>query len=240
MSGCISRRFLLVAGFSWALGAPAPAQTSSLGAQQRKAATERPPSLGARENPPSPRNITYEQHAWISLGPPLIKQYKVGDLVTVIVREQKSFEAESDLETKRKYDLKSELDDFIKLTDGGIGAAAFRRGKPNINYKLDTKLKSEGDTKREDRFTTRITSTIIDVKPNGLLVIEATARVEHDEEIALITLTGSCRKEDVTADNTVLSTQIANKNVVIRNEGALRSASSRGWLTRVIDKVRPL
>ncbi len=215
------------------------AQTSSLGAQHRKEAAERPPTIGPRENPQAPRNFTYEQHAWISLPPPLIKQYKVGDLLTVIVREQKTFEAESDLETKRKYDVKSELDDFIKFTDGGIGAAAFRRGQPNINYKFDTKAKSEGDTSREDRFTTRITAKIIDVKPNGLLVMEATSRVEHDEEIALITLTGTCRKEDVTADNTVLSTQIADKNVVIRNEGALRSASSRGWLTKLFDKVKP-
>ena len=230
---------LIASAFSFLTIGAASAQTSSVGAQQRKAAAERPPSLGTRENPQPQRNFTYEQHAWISLAPPLVKQFKVGDLLTVIVREQKTFEAESDLETKRKYDVKSELDDFIKFTGGGVGTAAFQRGKPNINYKFDTKAKSEGDTKREDRFTTRITSTIIDVKPNGLLVIEATSRVEHDEEIAVISLTGTCRKDDVTADNTVLSTQIADKNVVIRNEGALRSASSRGWFTKLFDKVKP-
>jgi len=229
----------LIVSCACALNSAVRAQTSSLGAQQRKEVAERPVSIGMRENPQPQRNFTYEQHAWISLPPPLIKQYKVGDLLTVIVREQKSFEAESDLETQRKYDVKSELDDFVKFTNGGIGASTFQRGMPNINYKFDTKAESEGDTKREDRFTTRITSTIIDVKPNGLLVIEATSRVEHDEEIAVITLTGTCRKEDVTADNTVLSTQIADKNVVIRNEGALRSASSRGWLTKLFDKVKP-
>lgn len=220
-------------------GARVSAQTSSLGAQQRKAVAELPPAIGTRETPQAQRNYTYEKHAWISLPPLLIKQYKVGDLLTIIVREQKSFEAESDLETKRRYDVKSELDDFLKFTDGGVGAAAFRRGQPNINYKFDTRQKSEGDTSREDRFTTRITSKIIDVKPNGLLVVEAVSRVEHDEEIAEITLTGTCRKEDVTADNTVLSTQIADKNVVIRNKGALRSASSRGWLSKLFDKVKP-
>lgn len=229
------------AAVAWLVGVMASVaigQTSSLGARQRQEVAERPPSLGTREQPQAARNVTYEHHAWISLPPPLIKQFKVGDLLTVIVREQKSFEAESDLETKRKYDVKSELDDFIKFTDGGVGAAMFRRGKPNINYKFDSKAKSEGDTKREDRFTTRITATIIDVKPNGLLVIEATSRVEHDEEIAVITLTGTCRKEDVTADNTVLSTQVADKNVVIRNEGALRATASRGWLTKLFDRLK--
>jgi flagellar basal body L-ring protein FlgH len=45
--------------------------------------------------------------------------------------------------------------------------------------------------------------------------------------------------EDVTADNSVLSTQIADKDLVVDNEGALRAASSRGWIPRLIDLVKP-
>jgi len=70
-------------------------------------------------------------------------------------------------------------------------------------------------------------------------VIEAKASVQHDDEISMITLTGVCRKEDVTADNTILSTQIADKNIVVVNEGALRAASSRGWILKLIDLIKP-
>jgi len=61
----------------------------------------------------------------------------------------------------------------------------------------------------------------------------------NDDEISNITLTGVCRKEDVTADNTILSTQIANKNLVVTNKGALRSASTRGWIPKLIDLIKP-
>ena len=70
-------------------------------------------------------------------------------------------------------------------------------------------------------------------------LLEARAAVRHDDETSMITLTGVCRKEDVTADNTILSTQIADKNIVVANEGALRAASSRGWIPKLIDLIKP-
>ena len=157
----------------------------------------------------------------------------------MIVREQKKWEADADLETKNKFDVKSEIEAFAKPTGGGLGEALFRRGKPNIDYKYNLKNKSEGDSSREDKLTTRLTGKIIDVKPNGLLVLEARAKITHDEEISEITLTGTCRKEDVTADNTVLSTQIADKEVAVSNKGALRSAATRGWISKILDAVKP-
>ena len=231
---------LLFPAFFGTLIATASGQTSSLGARQRAVDVDRPMVSGTRENPAQPRNFTYERYAWITLAPPAPRTFKPGDLLTIIVREQRSFEADADLKTERKYDVRSELEQFVKPTGGGLGAAMFRRGKPNIEYSFDTKLDAKGDTKREDKLTTRITAEIIDVKPNGVLVLEARGRIEHDEEISTITLTGSCRKDDVTADNTVLSTQIADKAMIVSNKGALRAASSRGWLTKIIDLLKPI
>lgn len=218
----------------------AVAQTSSLGARKRQVDVNKSGvELEMREAPPRPRNFVYERFGWIASTPVSPKTFKPGDLLTVIVREQKKWEADSDLETKSKFDVKSELDAFVKPTEGGLGAAEFRRGKPNIEYKYDMKNKSEGDSSREDKLTTRLTGKIIDVKPNGLLVLEARAKITHDDEISEITLVGTCRKEDVTADNTVLSTQIADKEVVVGNKGALRSAATRGWIAKILDVVKP-
>lgn len=217
----------------------APGQTSSLGARKREAEAGIVKPLPTREEQTVRRNVTYDRFSWISLPARKPKSFKVGDLLTVVIREQREFKADADLETKKKFNVKSELDAFVDATGGGIGAAAFRRGKPNIEYQYDTKLKSEGDSERTDRLTTRLTAQIIDVKPNGVLAIEAKARIAHDDEISMITLTGICRKEDVTADNTVLSTQLADKTVVVDNQGALRGASSRGWILRLLDLLKP-
>ena len=235
------RRFALVALAAVALGAGRlHGQTASLGAKQRQTEVGRIAEVPPREAPKVERNAIYDRYSWISVRPPKPRTYQVGDLMTIIVRERRRFEADSALETKKRFQVKSELDAFIKLTAGGLGAATFQRGSPTIDYKYDNRLKSEGDAEREDSLTMRLSGKILDVKPNGLLVLEAKARIEYDEEISTITLTGTCRKEDVTADNTILSTQIADKNIVVDNEGALRAASTRGWIPKLIDLLNPI
>ena len=214
-------------------------QTASLGAQQRRTQVGNAPPL-PREAPPINRNVVYDRYSWTAVPPPKPKTFKVGDLITVIVRERRTYEADSALETKRRFNVQSELEAFIKLTQGGAGASVFQRGKPNIDYKLNQRLKTEGDAEREDALTMRLTGNIIDVKPNGVLVLEARARIRHDDEISVMTLSGTCRKEDVTADNTILSTQLADKTIVVNNTGALRAASSRGWLLKIFDSLNPL
>ncbi|MFQ5592070.1 MAG: flagellar basal body L-ring protein FlgH [Phycisphaerae bacterium] len=221
------------------LQAQAFAQVSSIGARKRNAEAEMPPQIASREEPKRERNLTYERYSWISVLPAKPKTFKPGDLLTVIVRERRRYEADTDLRRKNQFDAKSELKAFVDATAGGIGAAAFQRGNPNIDYKYKSQLRKEADSEREDVLTTRLTATIIDVKPNGMLVLEARKRIQHDEEISIITLTGSCRKEDVTPGNTVLSTQLADATVSVINEGALREASKRGWITRIIDILKP-
>jgi len=219
---------------AWALG-----QHSSIGAKERQKEGRMPTEFAAREAPRIQQNIVYERHSWITVKPIPPRTFKVGDLLTVIVRESRRFKADAELDTKKEFDIKSELDAFFKLTNGGLGTTGFQRGKPNVDFRFDSELKGEGDARREDTLTTRLTGTIIDVKPNGLLVLEAKASVRHDDEISTITFTGTCRKQDVTADNTILSTQVADKSVAVVNEGAVRSASRRGWIPRLIDLVRP-
>lgn len=215
------------------------AQTSSLGARKREEQSGKPPEYTPRESMLRKGNPVYERYSIISTPPPLPKTYKVNDLITIIVRQSLQWEAEADMKTQRKWDIKSELEAFPKFTQGGVGASTFRRGKPNLDYKFENKADNKGDASREDKLTTRLTAKIIDVKPNGQLVIEGRGKVTHDEETSEITITGTCRKEDVTPDNTVLSTQVADLDVAVKNAGALRRASERGWLQKMLDVVKP-
>ncbi len=217
----------------------AAAQTSSVGARTREEREHRRPEVAPREAPRISRNAVYDRYSWISVPARPPKTFRPGDLITIVVRENRKFKANADLDTKKEFDVDSQLDAFLKFTQGGVGASEFRRGKPNINYEYQNELKGEADTQRKDELTTRLTGKIIDIKPNGLLVIEATSRLEHDEEVTLVTLTGTCRKEDVTPDNTVLSTQMADKSISVQNQGALRANTSRGWIPKLIDWIKP-
>lgn len=215
------------------------AQTSSIGARKRQVEASQPKKVTPREAPAKPRNAVYEAYSWITIRPKPPKTFQPGNLITIIVRQSKRYEADAELKTKKELKIKNQLDAFIKLTGGGVGASEFQRGQPNVDFRFSNELKGDADASREDRLTTRLTVTIIDVKPNGTLVLEGKSRLDHDEENSLVTLTGICRKEDVSPDNTVLSTQIANLVLTVENKGALRSATSRGWVSKIMDYLKP-
>lgn len=166
-------------------------------------------------------------------------KFRVQDLVTVIVREQKSYESDSTLKTRKDYQIESKIDEFLRTLNGHLAAASFTDGKPNIDFELDTKLNTKGDAERNDKLTFRITARVIDIKPNGLLVLEGKQRIRNDEEVQVMAFTGTCRSRDVTADNTILSTQIYDQVIDVQHEGAVRDASKRGWLLRILDFASP-
>jgi flagellar L-ring protein precursor FlgH len=53
------------------------------------------------------------------------------------------------------------------------------------------------------------------------------------------TLTGVCRAEDIAADNTILSTQMANLTLNRKTKGEVRDGTRRGWLNSIIDNLSP-
>ena len=80
---------------------------------------------------------------------------------------------------------------------------------------------------------------VIDIKPNGNLIVVAWSHMQIDDENQYLRLTGECRKDDITADNTVTSDKIFALDVQTMNEGAVRDAIKRGWFKELMDDVKP-
>jgi flagellar L-ring protein precursor FlgH len=100
-------------------------------------------------------------------------------------------------------------------------------------------LKGEATVDRSDSLILRVQAEVIDVKPNNTLVLQARATITSDEEAQTLVLSGTCRAEDVTPDNTVLSTQLYDKNVTKTHTGAVRDTTKRGFVPRLLDVINP-
>jgi len=206
-----------------------PAETADLAD-----ASQAPANPVVRANPAVERTSLTA----VRLTPP--RKFRVHDLITIIVRERKKFESDSELEQRKQFTVLSKLDEWIRFFPGcRLGSDQLANGDPTIKYKLGLRWKGDGQTEREDKLTDRITAEVVDVKPNGTLVLEAKKYIRHDEEEITLTLTGTCRSGDVTPDNTILSTQVAKLRIVARHTGAVRDASRRGWIPRLLDFLRP-
>lgn len=217
------------------LPAPRPAQVPPGVAPLCPNGTPAFAAMSPRENS-RPGTRAIEQMSLIAVPPVPARKFKVEDLVTIIVRQQKKYEAEGTLDNKKKWDLNAKLSDWFRFyPEHHLGQDKLSNGQPGVAFNLNNKYKAESTNDREDSFSTRIQARIIDVKPNGNLVLEAKVQEQHDEERFTITLTGSCRSEDVTPVNTILSTQIAELVLVEQNHGAVREATRRGWVPKLLD-----
>lgn len=223
------------------LALPALGQSSSIARRRARDAVRSSSTLANPRIPDSHKgNRTLEKHSLTAVKLKEPREFSVHDLITIIVREQRKYESEAELETKKKFNIKSTLNALFEPVNGTLGAAAFSNGKPNVDFKFNSNIKNESDMDREDRFTTRITAEIVDIKPNDNLVLQARARIQYEDEVSIVTLTGVVRSVDVTPDNTVLSTQLAQKNITVENAGAVRDGSRRGWIPRLLDWLRPI
>lgn len=171
--------------------------------------------------------------------PPEPRTYMAHDLITILIDETSKQEASQTLDTKK--DVTTNLGVNALLDPWQLLELRLRQGDLSDQTLIDaaakSKFKGEGDYERSDRFTAKITAEILEVKPNGTLVLQATKVIQKDKETQTLVLSGVARQEDVTDRNTILSSQLANLSLNVQNDGDVREAADKGLLTRVIEAV---
>ncbi|CAN5599111.1 N/A [soil metagenome] len=162
------------------------------------------------------------------------------DLITIIVREESESKSEGTTDLKKQADLDAKIDSFITFSlanfalKNNVGQTV-----PELKMSGDRNFKGEATVDRSDSLTARITAEVVDVKPNGTLVVQARKRIKTDEEVQQFVLTGICRAEDVSADNTLLSTQMYDLELNKSHKGAVRDTTKRGWVPKLLDAINP-
>lgn len=172
-----------------------------------------------------------ESTSLFAFSPEKPRVFKEHDLVQIIVRETTRIESFQGLETEKEYGLIAGVEAFPGLNDydllkyTGLEAAG------------EKEFDGEGEYAREDNLTTRLAAEVIEILPNGNLVLEARTRIKTDDEEMYTQLTGVCRPEDITAANSILSNQIFDLQVEKLHFGQVRDAANKGILARVLDAV---
>lgn len=172
--------------------------------------------------------------------PPKPRTVKVHDLITVIVNQSSKMTHDQSLDTDKKLTSKAAVNAFLDYTLL-LKELQFRASTgaplPRIDVTGQNKFEGDGEFEREDRVTARITAEVVDIKPNGTIVLEARSVVSTDKETQTMLLTGICRHEDITAQNTVQSSQLFDLRLETRHEGDVNNASKKGFLTRILEGI---
>jgi flagellar L-ring protein precursor FlgH len=146
---------------------------------------------------------------------------QVDDIVTIVVSESLAAVASGASNTSRKSSAVSNIGALA-----GTVAAASRLANP-LNVTGDQELAAQGKTSRNLTLTTTLSARVVDVTPNGTLVIEGTRDIGVNSEKQTITVRGLVRPADLSTANSVLSTQIANLQIHVTGKGIVGDAIRR-------------
>ena len=167
------------------------------------------------------------------------RELEKNDIITVMVDFRSRFLSEGDAESRKTASLTAVLADWIKLQNGSIKPAPQSDGDPTITGTLDSQYRAEADVELRDSLNFRMAAKIVDIRPNGNLVIEGHQTIRNNEEHWRISLTGVVRREAIQADRTVSSDAIYDFDVDKEEIGQVRDGYARGWLARWYDQLKP-
>lgn len=159
---------------------------------------------------------------------------KVGDVVTVQIVEKAEALNSASTDTKRESSLDGSISSLM-----GLNLAKYKGFSPQAKGELKNEFKGEGTTKRSDSLVATLSAKVVEVMDRGLLRIEGYRELNINNERQYILVRGVVRTEDISMDNTVLSTAIADAQISYSGRGVLSDKQRTGWFTRVLDYVSP-
>jgi flagellar L-ring protein precursor FlgH len=152
---------------------------------------------------------------------------RVGDIITVLLLEKTQASKSASTSTSK--------DSSIDIgTPSLYGGPVTHIGKEILSAAADAErsFTGEGDSTQSNSLNGQIAVTVVQVLPNGNLMVRGEKLLTLNQGSERIQLSGIIRQSDVGADNTVASTQVADAQIIYAGEGALADANSPGWLTR--------
>ena len=154
----------------------------------------------------------------------------VGDLLTIVLVERTQAQKTSVASIGR---------------DGSIGLSPPVSGplslfKPEeFNMGGDTTFDGKGQAAQSNTLSGEVSVTVAEVYPNGTMLVRGEKLIKLNRGDEFIRISGIVRQADVTADNRVPSTRVADADITYSGKGEIARASRQGWLQRFFTRISP-
>lgn len=152
------------------------------------------------------------------------RAHAVGDILTIVISE--NFSASR---TGKTANSKKSSADISAGTGSLLGWLTAH------GYDMSDSFSATGSISNTNKVTARMTATVTEVKPNGNLVIKGTQSIKQNNDEQIINLVGTIRTDDVSADNTVLSTAMADSQIFVNGKGPIAQKQRQGILSTIFD-----
>ena len=176
-------------------------------------------------------SLWQEQNELISLFSDF-KARRVGDIVTIKVAETSSATNSANTETGRDSTLAASIQAFFKAKPSTLANLEAEGG-------MNSDFKGSGTTSRTGDLDAYITARVVEVLPNGNLKIIGSREILVNSEKQLLTIYGIVRPRDISDQNIVMSTYVADARIAYSGSGVVDDRQRPGWMANILNTIWP-
>jgi flagellar L-ring protein precursor FlgH len=166
------------------------------------------------------------------------KARSVGDILTIIIQENNGATRQNNTTTSKKASVDAGIASLLYAPS--VSGLLTKKGTlPALNYTSDSEFNGGGQINNSETITAQMAVRVIDVLPNGNMVIEGRLHTAFSGEKQDAVVRGIVRPDDIASNNTLYSFNIADATIQFISKGTISDNQSKGWFTRVWDKVSP-
>jgi flagellar L-ring protein precursor FlgH len=160
------------------------------------------------------------------------KAVRLHDVVSIVVTESLAASTDGQVKNSRASNASSGLTSLF-------GALKSSNALQNlVGMSASSGLSAQGQSTTNSSLATTFGGEVVDVLPNGMLVVQATRQLTFSQQTQLIKLRGLVRPEDVSAQNQVLSTAMTDLELEVTGKGIVNDSTYRqNPLVRFLQKL---
>jgi flagellar L-ring protein precursor FlgH len=161
-----------------------------------------------------------------------VRAMRPHDLISVVVSESLAASTDGTVKNSRASNANSSISALIGTLHAGNALQNL------VNQTSSSGLNAQGTSATSSSLSTTFGGQVVEVLPNGMLVIEAARQVEFSQQTQTIVLRGLVRPEDISQQNQVLSTAISSMELQVRGKGIVNDYTHRqNALVRLLERV---
>ncbi len=210
-----------------------------VGQAQDQMYAPRPPFVAEHDffapHPP----LKVNAYSWTAIESPPTQEIKLHDIISIIVDDKSEVTANAQFNRTRSTAFVAELKEFIRLSEDGNLTNAATDTQPTIDGALNETGQNKGSLIEQEGIRYRIAARVVDIRPNGNVILEAHKWIQTNRDIWEHTLTGEIASRQINRDYTALSEHIADLRIKKTQLGKVARSSNQRWGTRLWEKIFP-
>lgn len=192
--------------------------------------------------PPQPARYSYQQASLWNTGPSNLlgdrRARNLGDLLTIVIEIDEQAEIRNSTQRDRSGSESAEITNFFGL-GGDLRPRELEGLSGDIGVGSDSSFRGNGSVRRNEKLTLRVAATVVEVLPNGHLVVQGDQEVRVNNELRDLQVVGIVQPEDIDRRNVIPYDRIAGARISYGGRGNISTAQQPRWGQQVVDRVLP-